>query len=368
MLQGGGALGSYQAGVYEELSRGGIVPDWVAGISIGALNAAIIAGNAPGERVAALRKFWETISKPVNLPGTPVANGLPNGSWGDLSRAWLESIDAWRALTEGQRGFFRPRYGLGRPPMLATGPDKASFYDTAPMLATLEEMVDFDRINDGDIRVSVGAVDVATSKLVYFDNRETRLDARHFLASGSLPPGFPAIEIGGRYYWDGGLVSNTPLAWVLDQEPRCDSLVFQVDLWNADGELPHTMMDVFEREKEIRYASRTQRVTSAEGRERHFRRLLREVLEHVPPERRESEAWCQHAERLAEDNRTSVVQLVYRDNAEIGHFKDYRFGMAAMQTHWKAGVADAARALAHPEWLELPGGQHTFVTHELDPG
>lgn len=363
VLQGGGALGAYQGGVYEQLDEGGIAPSWIAGISIGAFNAAIIAGNTPDRRVAALREFWETISQPFAMPATPTLGHVPFPQLADQARAWLETFDAWRALTEGQRGFYQPRSWFGSNPFLATGPAQSSFYDTSPMLETLERLVDFDLLNDGDVRVSVGAVDVGSGELVYFDNQRMRLDARHFLASGALPPGFPAVEIDGRFYWDGGLVSNTPLAYVLDQDPRCDSLVFQVDLWRGQGALPETMFDVFEREKEIRYASRTRRVTEAEGRERHFRRLLRELLEEMPEKLRETNPWCQHAAQLAEDARTSVIQLTYNDRAEIGHFKDYQFGDAAMREHWAAGSTDAARALAHPEWLQLPDGNATFVTH-----
>jgi NTE family protein len=181
------------------------------------------------------------------------------------------------------------------------------------MLDTLQRLVDFDRLNDGGIRVSVGAVDVASGNLEYFDNARMRLDARHILASGALPPAFPAVEMDGRWYWDGGLVSNTPLSQLFETEPRRDALVFQVDLWSARGELPQTLLEVHEREKEIRYSSRTRAIT---------------------------------------------------DMHRIGHFKDYQFGRIAMHEHWQAGLADIARALAHPEWRELPRGENDFDTHD----
>lgn len=366
VLQGGGALGSYQAGVYQQLAEAGIAPDWVAGISIGALNAAIIAGNPLSGRVAALRRFWETIAEPVTLTPLPSAAGVPLAGLAEMARPWFETLGAWHALAEGQRGFYQPRNWLLDNPLQPGAPTAASFYDTRPMLQTLQEMVDFRLLNDGDVRVSIGAVDVETSELVYFDNRRQKLDARHFLASGALPPGFPPVEIDGRYYWDGGLVSNTPLAHVLASDRDCDTLAFQVDLWDADGHPPTNLLDVLERDKEIRYASRTRRITERESRERHLRHLLRELLDRIPDDRRD-DLWCRHAEQLADRSRTSVIQLVYRDCARFGHFKDYQFGRRAMQAHWQTGVADAARALAHPEWLRMPSGEQTFASHELPP-
>lgn len=361
VLQGGGALGAYQAGVYQGLDEAGIAPDWLAGISIGAFNTAIVAGNASGRRVEALREFWDTISQPTLLPATTLGQEARYAGLGDDLRAWLDTWEAWRALVEGQRGFYRPR---GLDLLAAPGPDAASWYDTSPMIATLERMVDFDRLNDGGIRVSVGAVNVRTGNLEYFDNTQMRLDARHILASGALPPAFPAVEIDGEYYWDGGLVSNTPLSQVLASEPRRDTLVFQVDLWSAQGELPQTLLDVAERQKEIQYSSRTRLITETQRVAQHYRRLLRELLEEIPEDARRSNPWAQYAAQLACDRRYSVIHLIYRDRARIGHFKDYQFGRVAMREHWLSGQADIARALAHPEWLELPTGEAAFVAHD----
>ena len=363
VLQGGGALGAYQAGVYEGLHGAGIAPDWLAGISIGAFNTAIIAGNPPERRIDALREFWDTISHPYLLPATTLGQEARFAGLGDHARAWLDTWEAWRTLAEGQRGFFLPRNWLGVDPV-APGPGAASWYDTAPMQGTLQRLVDFDRLNDGGIRVSVGAVDVASGNLEYFDNSRMRLDARHIMASGALPPAFPAVEIEGRYYWDGGLVSNTPLSQVLGSDPDAGTLVFQVDLWSARGELPQTLLDVAEREKEIRYSSRTRAVTTRQRLEQHYRRLLRELLQEIPEDVRRSNSWCRHAAELACDGRASVIHLIYRDRAHIGHFKDYQFGRVAMDEHWQAGLADIGRALAHPEWMQLPGGDNTFVTHD----
>lgn len=361
VLQGGGALGAYQAGVYQGLDEAGIAPDWLAGISIGAFNTAIVAGNAPGRRVEALREFWDTISQPTLLPATTLGQEARYAGLGDDLRAWLDTWEAWRALVEGQRGFYRPR---GWNPLAASGPDTASWYDTTPMVATLERMVDFDRLNDGGIRVSVGAVNVRTGNLEYFDNTQMRLDARHILASGALPPAFPAVEIDGEYYWDGGLVSNTPLSQVLASEPRRDTLVFQVDLWSAQGELPQTLLDVAERQKEIQYSSRTRLITDTQRAQQHYRRLLRELLEEIPEDVRLRNPWAQYATQLACDRRYSVIHLIYRERARIGHFKDYQFGRVAMREHWLSGQADIARALAQPEWLELPTGEVAFVSHD----
>ncbi|KAF1711168.1 hypothetical protein CSC70_04405 [Pseudoxanthomonas kalamensis DSM 18571] len=361
VLQGGGALGAYQAGVYEGLHAAGIEPDWLAGISIGAFNTAIIAGNPPGKRIEALREFWRTISRPYWLPATT----LGQEAWLEYmdadSRGWLDAWEAWRAMIEGQHGFYTPRPWFDPS---ATGPGTASIYDTRPMLDTLERLVDFDRLNDGGIRVSVGAVDVASGNMEYFDNAQIRLDARHIMASGALPPAFPAVEIDGRWFWDGGIVSNTPLSQVFASEPRRDALVFQVDLWNARGELPKHLLDVAEREKEIRFSSRTRTITNLQRLDQHYRRMLRELLEKIPAGQRADNPWCQRAEALACPRRYSVIHLIYRERARFGHFKDYQFGRTSMREHWRAGLTDIRRALEHPEWLQLPEGEDTFVTHD----
>ncbi|MET0807597.1 MAG: patatin-like phospholipase family protein [Pseudoxanthomonas sp.] len=364
VLQGGGALGAYQAGVYQGLHEGGIVPNWIAGISIGAFNTALIAGNAPERRIDALREFWETISQPYLLPATTLGQEANLTGIAEEARGWLDAWEAWRAMVEGQRGFYQPRSWFGEDPFTAPGPTRASWYVTQPMVETLERMVDFDRLNDGGIRVSVGAVDVASGNLEYFDNAHMRLDARHILASGALPPAFPAVEIDGRYFWDGGLVSNTPLSQVFDSEPRQDSLVFQVDLWSAQGELPQNLLDVAEREKEIQYSSRTRTITDMQRLGQHYRRLLRELLQEIPESVRMDNPWCQRAAGLACDRRYSLIHLIYRDRARFGHFKDYQFGRVAMREHWQSGLADIGRALAHPEWLELPQGENTFISHD----
>ena len=228
LLQGGGALGSYQGGVYQALSEADIHPDWVAGISIGAINAALIAGNAREKRVDRLREFWEMVTaSPLTLGTVP-----PALIRGDLAHSVVNQFAALGALVGGAPEFFTPRV----PPPYLQPPgsiEATSFYDTAPLRATLERLVDFDRINAGETRFSVGSVNVRTGNFAYFDNTRDVITPLHVMASGALPPGFPAVEIEGEQYWDGGLVSNTPLQWVLDMHPRRDTLAFQIDLWSA---------------------------------------------------------------------------------------------------------------------------------------
>jgi len=367
VLQGGGALGSYQAGVFEGLAAAGIEPDWLAGISIGALNTAVIAGNAPEHRVERLRSFWETICRPaafmppVEMMQSLVEHATPQG------RQAFAAFEAWRAIIEGQRDFFVPR---GLAPWLGghQGVTQASFYDTSQLRSTLERFVDFDRINHGRMRVSVAAVNVRTGNFAYFDNTagHTRkaLRAEHFMASAALPPGFPAVEVDGEYYWDGGLVSNTPLSMVLEAHPRRDTLTFQVDLWSAIGPLPQNVFDVQERQKDIQYSSRTRAVTDGMANAQHYRRLLREVLAKVPAKARESNAWCRRAAELACGKQYSVIHLIYQDKEWEGLAKDYEFSPQSMHEHWAAGLQDIERTLRHSSWLELPPAGREFVTHD----
>ena len=373
VLQGGGALGSYQAGVFEGLHEAGVEPNWVAGISIGALNAAIIAGNPRERRVEQMRTFWETICRPPLLPASPLnAAGAMFEPWLQaMEAAWdpgmtaINAGEAWRALTEGQNGFFVPRMP---PPWTRyrPGPGLASWYDTAPLRDTLLRFVDFDLLNHrSTMRVSVGAVDVASGNFEYFDNRRITLAPEHFMASGALPPGFPPVRIGERWYWDGGLVSNTPLAVVLGEAPRRDALVFQVDLWSAHGVLPRDLNEVANRQKDIQFSSRTRLVTSMLAAEQSQAKLLREVLELVPPARRSNPAYVR-AERAASDRRVNVVHLIYDDKDSEGHFKDYQFSALSMREHWRTGLADLRGTLAHPDWLDRPSPDAApFVTHDV---
>ncbi|WP_432711169.1 patatin-like phospholipase family protein [Paraburkholderia acidicola] len=363
MLQGGGALGAYQAGVYQGLDEAGIRPTWLAGISIGALNTAIIAGNAPEHRVARLREFWETICQPAFGPPLPpfVEHALFNST--DTVRRAFTAMQAMGAIVEGQKGFFVPRF----PPPLPTvsgSPQTASYYDTTPLKATLERLCDFDRINARELRVSVGAVNVGTGNFAYFDNTRMTLRAEHFVASGALPPGFAAVEIDGEYFWDGGLMSNTPLYEVVQTTPRQDTLAFQVDLWSALGPVPDSITDVQGRMKDIQYSSRTRLVTDMLQRSQRFRHVLREVLDRVAPEHQD-DRWCKVAEDLACSKRYNVIHLIYRQKEYEGQYKDYQFGLSTMREHWDSGLEDIRRSLAQPGWLALPDNDAGFVTHDI---
>ena len=367
VLQGGGALGAYQAGVVEALEEVQLRPDWIAGISIGALNAAIIAGNPPERRVERLRAFWDTICRASPWPPVALPAAFDARHWPLAMQNGLSGLAAWRALIQGQPGFFRPR--LPPPFLLAQAtPATASWYDTTPLRGTLESLVDFDRINDARaMRVSVGAVNVKSGNFVYFDNTRDTLRPEHFMASGALPPGFPAVEIDGEYYWDGGLVSNTPLAEVLTAQPRRDALIFQVDLWSARGKLPHDLSEVAERQKDIQYSSRTRTITDYMREQQNYRRMLSEVMALVPASKRDSD-WYRRAAEHACDARRNVIQLIYRDKSFENSAKDYQFGLLAMNEHWSSGLDDIRDTLRHPHWLAMPSPERPFVTHDVHRG
>lgn len=362
VLQGGGALGSYQAGVYEALAEADLQPDWIAGISIGALNSAIIAGNPPEQRVARLRAFWETITTDFGLDRV----GEHVGPWldGHLQRRALARLSSLSSLLRGQPGFFEPR--LPPPFLMAPGSSAAtSYYDTRALKATLEALVDFDRLNDSrEMRFSVGAVNVRTGNMIYFDNTTHEIRPEHVMASGSLPPGFPAVEIEGEYYWDGGLVSNTPLNWILDEDTRDNIIAFQVDLWSALGIIPSNLDEVQTRQKDIQYSSRTRATTSYFKRSHERRRLVAQLLERLPPELRQTP----EAEALApfaSDRVFTIVQLIYQSKEYEGYSKDYEFSRGTMAEHWKAGYHDTARSLRHPEALERPDADESVRTFDV---
>jgi NTE family protein len=365
VLQGGGALGSYQAGVYEGLAEVGIEPTRIAGVSIGALNTAIIAGNAPADRVEALRGFWRTISQPADA-FAHIGASIP--AWlgfEDMARKWSGAWAATRTLLEGQEGFFSPRVfapfaGLGR-----KRPDQVSHYDTSALRKTLLKFANFDRINDGNIRVSVGAVNVRTGNLVYFDNSTMRLAPEHFIASGALPPGFPAVEIDGEFYWDGGLVSNTPLTEIVRESQHKDTLVFQVDLWSSRGKLPGDFLDVSERTKDIQYSSRTRAITAFMSQNQKHAQMIKALLEHIPEEVRLAHPLIREAQKTADGSATNVVHLIYKNKSFEGHYKDYEFSEYTMREHWASGLEDIRRSFGHPEWFDIPSREIGFVTRDV---
>jgi len=354
VLQGGGALGSYQAGVYEALATSEYLPDWVAGISIGAINAAIIAGNAPEHRVERLRTFWEEITAPTKLWPAP----------SEALASWQQGASALSAVLFGQPGFFTPR---GPQDFFAPG-KYLSYYDTSALRGTLERLIDFDRIKQGcATRLSVGAVNVRTGHFAYFDSTRIKIRPEHIMASGALPPGFPPVQVDGELYWDGGLFSNTPLQYMVDYNPRRSRLVFQVDVFAAHGTLPSNLDDVNEREKDIRYSSRTKMVTES-LRERHnVRHVINELHRLLPPEIADTP----QAKRLYEHGcvtEMDIATLIYRPGAPQGASKDFEFSRATMEARWREGFNDARATLAASPWLapvEYDVGVRVFdVVHD----
>ncbi len=354
----------YQAGVYQGLYEAGIQPNWIAGISIGALNTAIIAGNAPEHRVARLAEFWETICQPAF--GFPLPAFLERAlfDFGEEIRKAFTAWQAFEAVVEGQKGFFVPRFPPPSP-IESSSPQTASYYDTTSLKATLKRLCDFDRINSGETRVSVGAVNGATGNFAYFDNSRMTLRAEYFIASGALPPGFAAVEIDGQFYWDGGLMSNTPLYEIAQATPRRDTLAFQVDLWSARGPVPDSIVDVMGRVKDVQFSSRTRLVTDQMQRAQRYRNVLRYVLDLLPDDVCKSDEWCKLAEELACSKHYNIVHLIYRHKEYEGHFKDYQFGFSTMREHWESGLTNIRRTLTHRDWLEMPNNESRFITHDI---
>ncbi len=348
VLQGGGALGAYQAGVFESLSRVYEEPCWVAGISIGAINAALIAGNPADKQVERLHEFWDLVSSSSSIPGADKRNNA-------AAREAFNEAAASQVMLFGVPGFFAPRFPPA--PFQPRGSLEAiSFYDTTPLKATLERLVDFERINSGVTRLSVGAVNVRTGNFEYFDSARQRLDVRHIMASGALPPGFAPVEIDGEHYWDGGLVSNTPLQYVLDQPMKPGKhgrVVFQVDLFHAHGALPATLGEVTEREKDIRFSSRTRLGTTMELDRQVIAQAAQRLLAKLPAALRDDpDALALAGLRADACSETSVdvVHLIYRSKHYESQSKDYEFSRLSMQEHWEAGRADMAHTLHDPGW------------------
>lgn len=359
VLQGGGALGSYQAGAYQALCHHDFEPEWIAGISIGAINAAIIAGNPREKRVDRLKEFWGMVSAPV--PWNPVTKS-------DRARSLFNETSAALIATFGVPGFFTPRF----PPAAVWpqgSPQSQSYYDTAPLRATLERLVDFDRINDLKTRLSVGAVSVTTGNFKYFDNFEfkklgKKIGPEHIMASGALPPGFPSIVIDGEHFWDGGIASNTPLDYVLDAEINNDLLIFQVDLFSARGPLPLSLLEAAEREKDIRFSSRTRMNTDKNKEVHNARMALRELIGKLP-DYLKNDPSVELLRKAAKENTVTVVHLIYRSKNYESSSKDYDFSHIGMVEHWGAGERDVHLSMRHEEWLERPQSGETMMTYDL---
>jgi len=359
VLQGGGALGSYQAGAYQALCHHDFEPDWVAGISIGAINAAIIAGNPREKRVERLKEFWDMVSAPV--PWHPVTRT-------DRGRAYFNETSAALIAAFGVPGFFTPRFPPA--PLWPKGsPQSQSYYDTTPLRATLERLVDFDRINDLKTRLSVGAVSVTSGNFKYFDNYEFKKQGKqigpeHIMASGALPPGFPSVEIEGEHFWDGGIATNTPLDYVLDEETSNDLLIFQVDLFSARGPLPDSVIEAAEREKDIRFSSRTRMNTDKNKQIHNARKALRELIGKLP-DYLKNDPSVEILRDAAKENTVTVVHLIYRSKNYESSSKDYDFSHVGMVEHWSAGERDVHLSMRHEDWLERPQSGETMMTYDL---
>ncbi|PWR23630.1 patatin-like phospholipase family protein [Zavarzinia compransoris] len=354
VFQGGGALGAYQAGVYEALAERGVQPNWLSGVSIGAINSAIIAGNPPEKRVERLREFWELVSDRKIWLFTPD---------GDLFRSWRNQWSSYVTTLLGQPGFFEPR--RINPWLQLRGAEGAtSFYDTSLLRDTLLRLVDFDRLNNDSIFLSVGAVNVRTGNFLYFDNFRERICPEHIMASGALPPAFPAVKIDGEHYWDGGIVSNTPLLYLLSQREQLSTLAFQVDLFSANGALPRDMRDVMARQKDITYSSRTRFTTDTYRRNHDFRLRVAKSLSKVPAHLLDDEDKALLAE-VSQIPPVNIAHLIYQQKDYEGDAKDFEFSRTSMLEHWKSGYEDTKRTLQRPDWLRKPPEGGGVVVHDL---
>ena len=365
VLQGGGALGAYQAGVYEELATTSYQPDWIAGVSIGAINAALIAGNPPERRIERLSEFWHLVSSGMGLSGEASSVGPWLKAVSELPQprtAFNQFSALWSALL-GIPGFYRPRI----PPAFLQADGTAgalSIYDTAPLRATLEELIDFDLINSKKVRLSMGAVNVRTGNSEYFDNFDRVIGPEHVMASGALPPAFPPVMIDGEAYWDGGIVSNTPLQHVLDARARQSVLVLQVDLFNARGEMPLNVAGVQQRQKDILYSSRTRYNSNMVAEVANTRKAIRDLLTRLPPHLKDDDSVKSLIESMR-DAPVDVVHLIYRQVSYELESKDYEFSRASVLEHWQAGQRDMRDTITHPEWLKSSGLDDGVTQYDL---
>lgn len=353
VLQGGGALGAYQWGVYEALHERGIEPAWIIGTSIGAINAALIAGNVPTERVARLREFWRRVEQRV--PGADAFDALGLGSMGS-------SMTHMTTVSRGLPAFFEPNPNALWGTRAAVGVEQASYYVTEPLRRTLSDLVDFERLAGGDIRLSVGAVSVRSGQMHYFDSRERRLHIDHVMASGALPPAFPAVRIDGEPFWDGGIYSNTPIEAVLDDNPRRDSLVFAVNMWHQAGPEPESIWQVMGRQKDIQYASRADSHIARQKQIHRLRHVIRELAQSLPPAQRarsrerELAAWgCGTTMHVAH----LVVPRLHGDD----HTKDIDFTPAGVRQRREAGRAHALAMIDRAPWREAADPIEGVVEH-----
>ena len=354
VLQGGGALGAYQAGVYQALHEYGLEPDWMCGVSIGAINSAIIAGNPPAQRLEKLRIFWERIT------ARKVWHYTPDG---DVFRKARNMASSFMTTALGQPGFFKPHEIS---PWLSPAGAKTatSYYDTSPLRETLLELVDFDLINSRKVHFAVGAVNVLSGNFLYFDNKNEVIGPEHVMASGALPPALPMVRIGTDHFWDGGIVSNTPLQHLLDQDDRLNSLVFQVDLFSARGMLPRDIQEVLARHKDIVYSSRTRHNTNVYKQTNKLKAELYKALMKVPDDRLDDHDRALR-DSLADLPEITILQMIYQQKAYEGDSKDHEFSATSMREHWQSGLEDTRRTLKRRDWLALPEQGMGFVVHDV---
>jgi len=338
VLQGGGALGSYQAGVYQALHEAGIEPDWIIGTSIGAINASLIAGNAPQNRLSRLHEFWKKMEQ------NPVWN------FRQVLPGFTEKLSYWATVTHGIPGFFRPNALAHAGDSYPLGAENAGYYSTAPLERTLTELVDFDLVNRCTPRLTVGAAHVRTSQMRYFDSRDTELGVRHIMASGALPPAFPAIRIDGELYWDGGILSNTPTEAVFDDNPRRNSLIFAVHLWNPSGAEPTTMAEVLNRHKDVQYSSRIASHIARQQQAHRLRHVINQLAARLPESERNSLAVRELASYGC-PTRMHVVRLLAPQLDRETHTKDIDFSPHGIMQRWNAGYTHTRAVLQRAPWV-----------------
>jgi NTE family protein len=354
VLQGGGALGAYQGGVYQALHEAGIEPDWIIGTSIGAINAALISGNSLENRLPRLREFWRRVERSALRGAFPTWTGF------------ADALSSWTTLTSDIPGFFETNIRAFLGAFVPLGADMAGYYSTAPLRRTLEELIDFSLVNAGHPRLTVGAAHVGTSMMHYFDSKDRQLEASHIMASGALPPAFPAVRIDGELYWDGGILSNTPTERIFDDHPRRNSLIFAVHLWNPTGSEPETIWEILHRHKDIQYSSRIASHIARQRQTHKLRHVISKLLEYVP-EKVKKDPLVQELADYRCETRMHVVRLLAPRLENESHIKDIDFSPSGISMRWEAGYADTQRALRQQPWIGNFDPLEGVILHEPMP-
>jgi NTE family protein len=354
VLQGGGALGAYQVGVYQALHEAGVEPDWIVGTSIGAINASIIAGNKPQDRLTTLDQFWKRMERPNAWPFVP--------AWTGISDTW----SYWSTLAGGIPGFFKPNLPAFWGAHIPLGVDRAGFYSTMSLRETLAELVDFSIVNRGSPRLTVGAANVRTSMMHYFDSRQSEITIKHVMASGALPPAFPAVRIDGEFYWDGGILSNTPTEVIFDDNPRRNSLIFAVHLWNPEGPVPQSIWEVLHRQKDIQYSSRIASHITRQQQTHRLRHVISQLVRHIPDDLRKSEA-VRDLAGYGCVTQMHVVRLLTPRLENENHTKDIDFSPSGIGMRREAGYEATMRALKQAPWQGEFDPIEGVILHESMP-